>query len=55
MIWGTLALCIFFAVGEYFQHRDHYKKHPDDEPCPSAYGAFIILAVAVLVSALKGF
>lgn len=54
MIWGIFALSIFFAVIEYFQHREYREKHPDYARCTSGVIGFCVLALALLIEGIKG-
>ena len=46
------VLALVGAFFEYAQHSDHRKKHPD-APCPSGVLGFVILAVFLIIIAVR--
>lgn len=51
----VLAAAVLALVGaffEYAQHKDHRQKYPD-APCPSGVLGFVILAVVLIIIAVR--
>lgn len=53
-VWVCFILSVVFIFLEYFQHKQYAEKHPDYDECGSGVIGFVILAISLLVTCLRG-